>query len=244
MRLLLVSASCLVGAVRLPAAGVGSDVASTVASTDAFWRGKRVLLAGASSGLGEALAAELHGRGASLALAARRADRLTAVAEACARVDSTSAPPAVLPMDVSNSPDLLEAQAAEAAALLDGPIDVLCYAAGVGQRTLATDTDAAGHQQLMATNFEGAVTLTRAVLPSMIERGTGHLIVVSSVQGFFGQPGRSSYAASKVCCEPTTSVCARFAARSAAAATARTEMGRRADVLPSISIALFARRPP
>ena len=81
--------------------------------------------------------------------------------------------------------------------MLGGPIDVLCYAAGVGQRTLACDTSAEAHRRLMATNFDGAVTLTQSVLPPMLARSSGHLVVVSSVQGFFGQPGRSSYAASK-----------------------------------------------
>ena len=155
-----------------------------------FWRGKRVLLAGASSGLGEALALELSSRGASLVLAARRADRLASVAEQCADAH-------VLTMDVCADVATLEAGAAEAAALLGGPVNCLCYAAGVGQRTLATDTPAEGHRQLMATNFEGAVALARAVLPPMLATGAGQLVVVSSVQGFFGQPARSSYAASK-----------------------------------------------
>ena len=100
-------------------------------------------------------------------------------------------------MDVTQAPEALEEQAREAEALLGGPVEVLCYAAGVGQRTLAAETSAAGHRQLMATNFEGAVALSRAVLPPMLAAGSGQLVVVSSVQGFFGQPGRSSYAASK-----------------------------------------------
>ena len=157
------------------------------------WRGKRVLLTGASSGLGEALARELSSRGAILCLAARRVDRLQVVADGC----GPRASAAYLEMDVTNHGDILEAQAAEAASLLGGSVDVLCYAAGVGQRTMASDTSAAAHRQLMATNFEGAVTLARALLPHMVERQSGHLCVVASVQGFFGQPGRSSYAASK-----------------------------------------------
>jgi len=173
----------------------------TSATPDAvanFWPGKRVLLAGASSGLGEALAHELSSRGASLVLAARRADRLQSIADACVRVaDEGATQPAILPMDVTDNDDVLGAHAASAAELLGGPVDVLCYAAGVGQRTVASATTADGHKQLMATNFEGAVGLTRAVLPPMLARGTGHLVVISSVQGFFGQPGRSSYAASK-----------------------------------------------
>jgi len=165
-----------------------------------YWRGKRVLLAGASSGLGEALAMELSMRGAKLVITARRADRLAAIAGKCARTTSygeASSLPSFLAMDVTLDSPTLEAQAAEAAELLGGPVDVLCYAAGVGQRTLVKDTTADAHRQVMATNFEGAVALSRAVLPPMLEQGSGHLVVVSSVQGFFGQPGRSSYAASK-----------------------------------------------
>lgn len=169
---------------------------STASGTATFWAGKRVLLAGASSGLGAALAQELSGHGATLVLAARRADRLAEIASACA-VDSSRTAPAILTMDVTENAQVLESQAAEAAKLLGGPVDVLCYAAGVGQRTSAVDTPTDGHRQLMATNFEGAVALSRAVLPPMLSQGAGHVMVVSSVQGFFGQPGRSSYAASK-----------------------------------------------
>ena len=53
------------------------------------------------------------------------------------------------------------------------------------------------HAQIMAANFEGSVALSRALVPAMRARGDGHVAVVSSVQGFFGQPYRSSYAASK-----------------------------------------------
>jgi len=164
---------------------------------DGFWSGKRVLLAGASSGLGEALAHTLSARGANLVLTARRADRLNAIATACRESHGAAITPSILPMDVTSGAAALEEQAAEAARLLGGPIDVLLYVAGVGQRTLAVDTSAEGHAALMATNFEGAVALTRAVLPPMLAAGSGSIAVVSSVQGFFGQPGRSSYAASK-----------------------------------------------
>ncbi len=160
-----------------------------------FWRGKRVLLAGASSGLGEALARELSARGAQLALGARRVDRLEAIAAECTAADGPAH--AVLPLDVTDSAEVLAADAARASAMLGGPIDVLCYTAGVGQRSSAVETSAAAHRTLMRTNFDGAVALTRALLPPMLERRSGAIVYVSSVQGFFGQPFRSSYAASK-----------------------------------------------
>lgn len=156
-----------------------------------FWEGKRCLLTGASSGLGEALAHELTRRGATLCLAARRVDRLEGVARSC------GGGPTVLPLDCCADAPALEAKAAEALELLGGECDVLLCAAGVGQRTAAAGTSAEGHRTIMATNFEGPVALTRALLPRMLARGQGSVVVVASVQGFFGQPFRSSYAASK-----------------------------------------------
>ena len=100
-------------------------------------------------------------------------------------------------MDVTNDPDILAGHVLDAEMLVGGPIDCLLYTAGCGQRTQAVETSAEGHRRLMATNFEGAVALSRAVLPSMLESSSGNIVVVSSVQGFFGQPGRTSYAASK-----------------------------------------------
>ena len=158
-----------------------------------YWQGKKCLLTGASSGLGAALAVELSRRGASVLLTARRADRLAAVASSVA--EAGLAQPPVMCLDVCDV-DALPAKAAEAEALLGG-VDVLLCCAGVGQRTSAVETDAQAHRQIMVTNFEGSVSLTRAVLPQMLERRDGHIVVVSSVQGFFGQPYRSSYAASK-----------------------------------------------
>lgn len=164
-----------------------------------FWQGKRVLITGASSGLGEALSIELSGRGASLVLAARRQDRLAEVAAACQRRTNDTPQPliTVLPLDVTSDAKVLEVKAAEAEALLGGGIDVLICAAGVGQRTSALETSAAAHKQVMGANFEGAVALSRALCPAMVSRRAGHVCVVSSVQGFFAQPYRSSYAAAK-----------------------------------------------
>lgn len=127
-----------------------------------FWRGKRVIVAGASSGLGEALAAELASRGASLVIGARRVDKLSDIASLCAG-KYECAKPGILELDVTATPAELEAKAAEASAMLGGVVDVFFYCAGRGQRTTALQTSATAHSELMATNFEGAVSLSRAV---------------------------------------------------------------------------------
>ena len=187
--LLLVSTAAL----RLPAGRRAGCTRMCASDADSYWQGKTCLITGASSGLGAALAMELSSRGATLMLSARREDRLAAVADGVAARGHPR--PAVLTMDVADL-DSLEAKAAEAQDAL-GHIDVLLCSAGIGQRTSAIMTSAEAHRNIMRTNFEGSVALTRGVLPSMIERSQGHIVLVSSVQGFFGQPYRSSYAASK-----------------------------------------------
>jgi dehydrogenase/reductase SDR family protein 7B len=159
-------------------------------SSERFWRHKKVLITGASSGLGEALAYHLSESGASLVLGARRRDQLERVASRC----KIAYP---LELDMCSPPATIEAKAATAMELLDGRVDILICCAGVGQRTDVVDTSAEAHEMIMGANFGGSVALTRALLPSMLTRGDGSIAVVSSVQGFFGQPARASYAASK-----------------------------------------------
>ncbi|OHX11194.1 hypothetical protein BI347_15935 [Chromobacterium sphagni] len=78
-----------------------------------------------------------------------------------------------------------------------GPIDILIHCAGVSQRALARDTISEVDRAIMEINYFGTVELTRAVLPSMLARKQGQLVVVSSVAGKIGTPLRSSYSASK-----------------------------------------------
>ncbi len=155
------------------------------------FEGKIVWITGASSGIGEALAYALATRGARLILSARRAARLREVQAACAHPDRH----VVLSLDLADAASLEAAarQALDAA----GPIDVLINNGGVSQRALALDTELAVDRRIMDVNYFGAVALTKAVLPSMLARGAGHLVVVTSVVGKFGSPWRSAYSASK-----------------------------------------------
>jgi short-subunit dehydrogenase len=153
--------------------------------------GKVVWITGASSGIGEALAAQFAKTGSRLILSARRKNELVRVAAACSGAESVT----VLPLDLSE-PDFMAGTAQQALAA-NGHIDVMVHNAGVGQRAFGADTDYNVDELIMRTNYLGPVALTKALLPSMRARREGHFIVLSSVLAKFGLPGRSAYCASK-----------------------------------------------
>ena len=152
---------------------------------------RRVWITGASSGIGEALACAFHQVGARLILSARRADELSRVQGRCGGEGQAK----VLPLDVTNSADLPDQ--ARTALQMFGGIDVLVNNAGVTQRSLVKDTELDVYRKLMEVNFFGAVALTKAVLPAMMEARHGNIVVISSLVGKFGTPLRSGYAAAK-----------------------------------------------
>lgn len=153
--------------------------------------GKTVWITGASSGIGEALAHEFARKGARLVLSSRRSDALERVRLACERPDDH----VVAPLDL-RQPGTFPAVVS---ALLSrtGRIDVLVNNGGVSQRARAVDAASAIEREIMETDYFGPVALTKAVLPSMLARQAGQIVVVSSVMGYVGTPGRSSYAAAK-----------------------------------------------
>ena len=151
------------------------------------FRDQVVWVTGASSGIGEALALAFSREGAQLILSARRAEELERVRAACERPERH----VVLPLDLTDDDAI--ARAAERA----GRVDVLVHSGGVSQRSLAMQTALDVERRIMDLNFFGTVALTKAVLPSMIARKSGHIVPVSSVVGYVGTPLRSAYAASK-----------------------------------------------
>lgn len=150
-----------------------------------------VWITGASSGIGEALAHTFAREGATLVLSSRRAAELERVRRACVR----PAAHLCLPLDLAHSASF-PALAAEVLARF-GRIDVLVNNGGVSQRARAVDATPEVERALMEVDYFGPVALTKAVLPSMLARRAGHVVVVSSVMGYVGTPGRSSYAAAK-----------------------------------------------
>jgi short-subunit dehydrogenase len=152
---------------------------------------KVVWITGASSGIGEACARAFAAEGARLILSSRRPDELDRVRRACREPDRHF----TLPLDLvrpAEFPTLVAGILARA-----GRIDVLVNNGGVSQRATAIDADEATERLIMEVDYFGPVALTKAVLPSMLERRSGHIVVVSSVMGYLGTPGRSTYAAAK-----------------------------------------------
>jgi dehydrogenase/reductase SDR family protein 7B len=153
--------------------------------------GQVVWITGASSGIGEALALAFAEAGATLILSSRRPAELERVRQSCAR----AAEHRVVALDLAQSATFpgIVAEVVR----LHGRIDVLINNGGVSQRARAVDASEAVERALMEVDYFGPVALTKAVLPTMIARRAGHIVVVSSVMGYVGTPGRSTYAAAK-----------------------------------------------
>jgi dehydrogenase/reductase SDR family protein 7B len=158
---------------------------------DSRFKNQVVWITGASSGIGEALAKRFAQSGSRLILSARREHELKRVAASCSGAVSVS----VLPIDLSKPESL--ADAVRSAITREGSVDVMVHNAAVSQRAFAADTTYDVDEFIMRTNYLGPVALTKALLPSMRACRKGHFIVVTSVLGKFGLPGRSAYCASK-----------------------------------------------
>lgn len=156
------------------------------------YQNKVIWITGASSGIGEALAYAFHKRGAKLILSSRREDALRKVKVNCPGDTSHIH---IIPLDLAETEKLDEK--ARQALDIYGHIDYLFNNGGISQRSLAVETDNNVLRRVMDINFFGTVALTKAVLPSMMERKSGHIVVTSSVMGKFGTRLRSTYAASK-----------------------------------------------
>jgi short-subunit dehydrogenase len=150
-----------------------------------------VWITGASSGIGEALAVAWSREGARVVLSARNSAELERVSKACAHPERHL----VKPLDLMDESAIAQAAADVLREL--GQVDVLVHSGGVSQRSLVAETDLATDRAIMNLNYFGSIALTKAVLPSMLARKSGHLVPISSVIGHVGIPLRSAYAASK-----------------------------------------------
>ncbi len=154
--------------------------------------GKVAVVTGASSGLGWALALELAGERCRVGLLARRRERLETLAE---QIRQQGGQAALAVADVGDRGQTLAAIAGLRSAL--GPIDLLIANSGVGQPTPLVPQDVPTVEQMFRVNTLGMIYAFEAVLPEMVERGSGHLAAVSSLAAYLGFPGESGYCASK-----------------------------------------------
>jgi short-subunit dehydrogenase len=154
--------------------------------------GKKVLVTGASSGIGAGLAEACARAGATVGICARRADRLDEVLERCRRHVPQSRMWVVDLADMAAVDQLAEVARSEL-----GGIDVLVNNAGIPKRRHVTRLDAATVDAVMRINYSSPVRLTLALLPHMLERGEGRIVNISSVAATLSSPGESAYGASK-----------------------------------------------
>src|SRR5687767_6174190 len=156
------------------------------------WKEKVVIVTGASSGIGRALALELGRRGARLGLTARRAEELLKVAD---EVERAGGEALALPADVRDAEAMLKA--AERVRERWGRVDVLVANAGMSSTTAGTKLNAGEVGDVISINVLGVVNSVAAVLPDMLERGSGHLVAISSLASYRGMPKSGAYSASK-----------------------------------------------
>ncbi|XP_039292780.1 dehydrogenase/reductase SDR family protein 7-like [Nilaparvata lugens] len=160
-------------------------------------QGKVVLITGASSGLGEALAHSFYKAGCKVILTARREKELARVKNDLLSLHPTvpTYPPVALLLDISKLEDIPK-YVSEVLAIHKN-VDILVNNAGISYRGDVMSTKLEVDEQVMAVNYFGTVALTKALLPQMVEGNGGHIVAVSSVQGRIAVPHRSAYAASK-----------------------------------------------
>lgn len=152
------------------------------------WHERRVWVIGASSGIGAALARELRGRGAKLALSARNVEALQLIA-----ADDVSA--LVLPFDITQSTGALQARDEILAKW--GGVDLVLVVAGTYQKMRAADFDLNAAKQLVETNLNGPLNCLDAVLPTLLAQGHGGIGIVASVAGLSGLPQALIYGPTK-----------------------------------------------
>lgn len=155
------------------------------------WRGQRVWLVGASSGIGLACAKALHAAGAQVIVSARDLGTLSEWATTC---KSQGLPVELLSLDVT---DALQVKYVARQVAAGGKLDFLLYCAGHYRAQRATDFDLTDMLRHQDVNYNGLLRVLDAVLPMFLQQGSGHISVVSSVAGWRGLPNGLAYGPTK-----------------------------------------------
>lgn len=154
--------------------------------------GKTALITGASAGIGLAIARRFLAEGADVAVVARRGERLAAFADEARQAGRRCE---VIVGDAREETTAMQAVQQTLDAL--GQIDLLINNAGMGIYGPLVETSADDYDQMMDTNMRSTFLFTRHTVPSMLERGAGAIINVSSMAGVMGFAGEAAYCASK-----------------------------------------------
>ncbi|KAJ8347206.1 hypothetical protein SKAU_G00286070 [Synaphobranchus kaupii] len=157
-----------------------------------------VVITGASSGLGKECARVFHAAGARLILCGRDQARLQELVQELKEIADgkrKTYSPSTVTFDLSDTETV--SSAAEEILKRHGHVDILINNAGISYRGMVLTTHVDVHKEVMGINYFGPIALTQAILPSMVQRRSGHIAVISSIQGKIAIPFRSAYAASK-----------------------------------------------
>jgi 3-oxoacyl-[acyl-carrier protein] reductase len=151
--------------------------------------GKTALITGATGGIGGAIAASLHARGATVALSGTRKEKLD---ELAANLGERAF---VVPANLSDPESVAALVPAAEAAM--GQVDILVNNAGLTRDTLAMRMKDEDWAAVLQVNLTAAFTLSRACLKGMMKRRFGRIVSITSIVGVTGNPGQCNYAASK-----------------------------------------------
>ncbi len=160
-------------------------------------RGKVALVTGASSGIGEAISEALAREGARVTLAARRVERLHALAKRLAGAETLA-----VECDVRDEEHVKNAVARTLERW--GQLDILVANAGFGYRKPTVEGDTAIWKDMIDTNVYGLLLTLKHGVPPMLERKSGHVVVMSSIAGVVATPGGGAYCGSKAAASAIT----------------------------------------
>lgn len=160
--------------------------------SDNYFSGKIVLITGASSGIGKALAEAIADNNVHLILTSRKTDQLNTLIKYCSDKGATCSGFYLDVSDTSSIDDFCTTLKKEFKC-----IDILINNAGISQRSIAAETELKVDRMLMEVNFFGPVHLTKSLWPLLLQSAKAQVILMSSLTGTFGFTMRSAYAASK-----------------------------------------------
>lgn len=158
-----------------------------------YFNNKTIWITGASSGIGRECTLQLAKMSnVSLILSARSVNKLEELRDECKNLNAQCE---ILPLDLEQTHTLTEKT--NAAIEIFGKIDIIIHNGGISQRSLAEETPIENDRKIMEIDYFSTIIITKALLPHMIARKSGHIVAVSSISGCFGFPQRTAYCAAK-----------------------------------------------